>query len=87
MAKGLVNVFVEREAFAKQLGYQVCCFCAVDRPHAHPKKPAEYSDLSEFWTWLGYLKQPHLQCYLSWPDLGQSQSSIKSLTFWSRLIE
>ncbi len=79
-----VAFFVERERHARALGLSLCAFCSVDRAADDPRKPAEYVGNDVFWTRRGYQPQPQMQAHLSWPDIGEAQSSNKPLTFWLR---
>lgn len=77
--------FDEREAHARSYGtYTTACFFAVARPADHPQKPADYRSNEAFWTGRGYRQHPELQAQLSWPDLGATASSAKSLICWMK---
>lgn len=76
--------FDEREAHARQLGYDQCCFCAVDRPLDHPSRPANARSNDGFWQRRGYRRQQDLRCRFAWLDLGQAHPDDKTLTFWTR---
>lgn len=78
--------FDEREAHARELGgFDYSCFCAVNRPDTHPRRPADYRPLNDFWTARGYRRHPELVMSLGWKDLDDAQGeSIKSLTYWIR---
>jgi len=80
---GLGHRFFDvREAHAASFGaYQLTCFCAVDRPAGHPLRPAGYRLLDAFWTKRGYLQEPGLQTTFSWPDLGETVSTPKTMIF------
>ncbi len=79
-----VAFFAEREAHARGLGLSLCAFCAVDRDADDPRRPAGYAGNDAFWSKRGYRQQPQLRSTFSWPDIGQSQHSDKSMTFWMR---
>ena len=80
---GLGHRFFDvREAHAASFGaYQLTCFCAVDRPVDHPLRPAGYRPLDTFWTKRGYRLEPGLQTTFSWPDLGETVSTPKTMNF------
>ncbi|MBL7803184.1 MAG: GNAT family N-acetyltransferase [Saprospiraceae bacterium] len=79
--------FDEREAHAAQFGgYVWTCFCAVVRPDDHPLRPDGYRPLDAFWESRGYIKEPRLQSRFSWPDLGESVSTEKTMVYWLRSI-
>jgi len=74
--------FDEREAFAKDNGFQITTFCSVDRGENHPLKPIDYRPNDIFWTKRGYSQQPDLVCEMSWLDIGETESTQKPLRFW-----
>lgn len=79
--------FDEREAHVQSFGtYKYMAFCAVNREENHPLKPADYRPNDAFWTKRGYRKNPDLVCSMSWPDIGQTAVTTKSLTFWMKAI-
>ncbi|MGE3675680.1 MAG: GNAT family N-acetyltransferase [Polyangiaceae bacterium] len=77
-----VKFFELREAHARSLGLSRATFCAVDRPVDHPLRPAGYVPNDRFWQHRGYRKVPELQARFSWPDIGDSESTSKTMTFW-----
>lgn len=79
-----VKFFELREAHARSLGLATCAFCAVDRRDDDPRKPAGYVPNDAFWMHRGYRKTPQLQATMHWPDIGETASSAKSMTFWTR---
>lgn len=84
--RGLGRRFFDvREAHAASFGaYRFTCFCAVERPAGHPLRPAEYRPLDAFWTRRGYRRDPALRSVFSWPDLGETVSSPKTMIYWIR---
>jgi hypothetical protein len=75
--------FDEREAHVVGLGgYNLMCFCAVDRPPDHPLQPADYQPLDGFWTKRGYRKNPALQSSFFWQDIGAPATTGKKMIFW-----
>ena len=83
--RGLGKRFFElREAHARKLGLKWTAFCAVDRPEDHPLRPAGYRPLDAFWTSQGYVKQPHMQATFVWQEIGETEESPKTLTFWMK---
>ncbi len=79
-----VKFFELREAHARGLGLSVCAFCAVDRPEEHPRRPPEYIPNDAFWTRRGYRRAPEIVTRFSWPDIGETVSTPKPMTFWLR---
>ncbi|MBV8063137.1 MAG: GNAT family N-acetyltransferase, partial [Nevskia sp.] len=83
--RGLGVMFFElREAHARSLGLSACAFCAVDRPDEDPRRPPEYVPNDAFWTRRGYRKLPELVTHYAWPDIGETVSTPKPMTFWMR---
>lgn len=83
---GLGHRFFDvREAHAASFGtYQLTCFCAVERPSDHPLRPPGYRPLDEFWIKRGYRKESALHTVFSWPDLGETVSTPKTMIYWTR---
>lgn len=78
-----VRFFVEREAHARRLGhFDWCAFCAVERPFDHPRRPAGYRPLNEFWARRGFRHHPELRTEYRWQDLDESAESAKPMSFW-----
>ena len=75
--------FEEREAHARGLGrFEIACFCAVQRPADHPRRPAGYAPLDALWNRQGFVRHPELQTTFSWRDLDEDQASPKPMVFW-----
>lgn len=82
-----VRFFVEREAHARALGgFDLACFCAVDRPADHPRRPADHTPLDRFWEKRGYRRHPELRAAFSWQDLDEAGESAKPMTFWLKRL-
>ncbi|MDO9169535.1 MAG: GNAT family N-acetyltransferase [Methylobacter sp.] len=78
-----VKFFEQREAHAEQLGgFKHICFCCVERPADHPRRPADYVPLDQFWNKRGYVKHPELNTIYSWKDLDDVDETPKPMTFW-----
>jgi GNAT superfamily N-acetyltransferase len=78
-----VRFFDEREAHARSLGrFDFTCFCSVQRPADHPRRPPEYVPLDRFWTKRGYTKRPELTTEIIWKDLDDATETPKPMTFW-----
>lgn len=78
-----VRFFDEREAHAQALGgFKHICFCCVERPKDHPRRPAEYVPLDQFWNKRGYVKHPELHTSYVWKDLDDADETPKPMTFW-----
>lgn len=79
-----VKFFELREAHARALGLSTCAFCAVQRNDDDPRRPSDYVPNDAFWLKRAYRKQSNLHTTLSWPDIGETTSSEKPMTFWTR---
>ncbi|PYB70008.1 GNAT family N-acetyltransferase [Rhizobium wuzhouense] len=79
-----VAFFEGRETQATKLGLRYATFCAVERPHDHPRRPADYVPLDSFWHKRGYTHHPELRTTFTWRDLDASVESPKPLSFWIR---
>lgn len=71
-----------REAHARTLGFGKCCFCAVQRPDAHPARPADYRPLDTFWRGRGYAPLEGVVAEFAWKDVGEAVQTPKPLQFW-----
>ncbi len=86
-ARGLgVRFFEERERRGRELGYEVASFCAVQRSADHPRRPAGYVPLDDFWKKRGYTQRPELVAQLPWQDLDEAAESPKTMTFWTKQL-
>lgn len=80
--------FEEREGHARALRrFDLCAFCAVDRPENHPRRPADYASLEQIWTRYGYVKHPELVTTFTWKDLDDEQESPKEMVFWLKSLK
>lgn len=74
--------FSAREQAGRELGYRKFCFCAVERSHHHPQRPADYQELGDFWAGKGFKKHDHLQVSFAWKEVGEEFESQKPMRFW-----
>ena len=82
-----VRFFEEREAYARRLGrFDLCAFCAVERPADHPLRPADYVPLDDFWSRRGYVHRPDLRTTFSWKDVGEAEETEKPMSFWLKKV-
>jgi hypothetical protein len=82
-----VGFFKEREAAAlahPEIRY--ASFCAVVRPVDHPRRPAGYVPLNEFWQRRGYRMVDGLIGQLTWRDLDETEPSAKPMQFWIKAL-
>lgn len=81
--RGLGHAFFDgREARARDLGYAVTAFCAVQRPDDHPRRPAGYRPHDAFWRKRGYAPRPDMIASFSWQDLDEAAESAKPMMVW-----
>jgi len=82
-----VRFFQAREDHARaQGGFTHAVFCAVERPVDHPRRPADYQPLDDFWRRRGYAPLPGARCTFSWRDLDEEAQSPKPMAFWGRAL-
>lgn len=75
--------FDEREKHVRSFGrFKYMCFCAVQRPADHPDRTSDYQPLDVFWKKRGYKPIQELITTFSWPDIGETESTVKSMLFW-----
>ncbi|MEE4187076.1 MAG: GNAT family N-acetyltransferase [Roseobacter sp.] len=75
-----------REAAARQMGFAISAFCAVERPADHPARPADYRPLDSFWHARGYRPVPGAMAGFDWKDLGAAKETCKQLQFWAMTL-
>jgi len=78
--------FDEREAHARALGFRLAAFCAVERAHDDPRRPADYRPNDAFWRKRGYDMQRDMVCRLSWKEPGNDVPNEHLLRFWLRTL-
>lgn len=82
-----VRFFEEREAYARELDrFELTAFCAVERPANHPRRPAGYVPLDQFWARRGYSKHPELTTHFSWQELDETTETPKPMVFWLKRL-
>ena len=83
--RGLGHAFFDgREARARELGFPITAFCAVQRPPDHPRRPADYRPHDAFWRKRGYSPRPAMIATFSWRDLDDAEATAKPMRVWSR---
>jgi len=87
--RGLGNrFFEEREAHARSLArFDIACFCAIERPADHPRRPADHAPLDAFWNRRGFVKHPELRTRFSWRELGEDGKPPKPMVFWLKRLD
>ncbi len=79
--------FAEREAHVRELGrFDIVCFCAVERPVDHPRRPLNYRPLDDLWNRQGFIRHPELRTTFSWRDLDETTESPKPMVFWLKRL-
>ncbi len=78
--------FDGREAQARRHGASLAAFCAVQRPADHPRRPAGYRPLDDFWRKRGYRPEPGMTTTFTWQDLDETAQSAKPMQFWLRRL-
>ncbi len=79
--------FTMREAHVRAVSNcDVTCFCTIQRPLAHPARPADARPLDGFWRKLGYAPVPDLRCTMTWREIGGTADSDLSLLFWAKML-
>ncbi|MEZ6000447.1 MAG: GNAT family N-acetyltransferase [Hyphomonas sp.] len=82
---GIGHAFFDtREAHAIARGYERACFCAVERPAGHPRRPANYSPLDAFWQARGYQKLPGVTAHFTWPETAGGPEIDHPMAYWLR---
>ncbi|MDB2705115.1 GNAT family N-acetyltransferase [Pseudomonadota bacterium] len=82
-----ITFFEHREAHAQGIGgFDYACFCGVQRPDEHPRRPSDYVPLDNFWRKRGYEKHSELNTTFSWKELGETEESPKPMTFWIKKL-
>lgn len=80
--------FAEREAHVRELGrFDIVCFCAVERPVDHPRRPVNYRPLDDLWNRQGFVRHPELRTTFSWRDLEETTESPKPMVFWLKRLD
>jgi GNAT superfamily N-acetyltransferase len=81
--RGIGHAFFDgREAAAREFGFRIATFCAVERPDNHPRKPQGYVPHDAFWTKRGYTKRPDIVSEFAWLDIDQAHETTKRMLFW-----
>ena len=78
-----VAFFKAREAAAREAGFARTCFCAVERPPDHPRRPDGHVPLDGFWRRRGYAPLG-LTARYAWRDVGEAAETDKPMRFWGR---
>jgi GNAT superfamily N-acetyltransferase len=80
--------FAERETHVRGLErFDIICFCAVERPANHPRRPPDYRPLDGLWTRQGFVRHPELRAIFSWRDLDEATESPKPMRFWLKRLD
>ncbi|HET6406455.1 MAG TPA: GNAT family N-acetyltransferase [Chthoniobacteraceae bacterium] len=75
--------FDERESHAREHGFSMTTFCAVQRDPEHPMRPENYRENDTFWKKRGYKRTSELAAELNWEQIDQpGTESCNRLIFW-----
>lgn len=80
------KLFAEREAAAKEQGYKITAFCAVERELNHPRRPKDWKPLDSYWERMGYHKHPELKAYYTWKEIDEEIETPKPMMFWLKTL-
>lgn len=80
------SFFDQREQHARNKGYKLACFCAIERPADHPKKPASYRDHTVFWHKRGYRKLNDISTSFAWPETRDGPEISHPMAYWLRKL-
>lgn len=78
--------FEERERWARELGFAVATFCAVERPADHPQRPASYRPPGALWRRHGFERRPDIVGTFAWRDVGDTEETAKPMVFWVKSL-
>lgn len=78
--------FDERERRARELGFTVATFWAVERPADHPLRPPGYQPAGALWRRHGYERRPDLVGTFAWRDIGDAEETAKPMVFWVKSL-
>jgi GNAT superfamily N-acetyltransferase len=82
-----VAFFAQREAHARAVSHaRFACFCAVERPADHPRRPAGAVPLDAFWRKRGYTHDPDLACTMNWKQVDSTEKIANRLSFWTKAL-
>ncbi len=85
---GIGRQFMQlREAHARRHGFKFMTFCAVNRPDDHPRRPADYRPLHDFWLQCGFAPVDKFQLEFDWRDIDEETSSAKPMNVWMKTLE
>jgi GNAT superfamily N-acetyltransferase len=78
--------FEERERQARELGFAVATFCAVDRPADHPRRPPGYRPPGALWRRHGFERRGDIVGEFAWRDVGDAEETAKPMVFWIKRL-
>jgi GNAT superfamily N-acetyltransferase len=82
------RIYRERERLAREWGYKHLCLAVVQRPEAHPLRPADYKSPERIWVRDGFVKTT-IEIAFSWPTIlapGKVEDRENPMTFWMRRL-
>ena len=81
------SFFQLREQRARELGYKMSCFCAIDRDSAHPDRPINAVELAPVWRHFGYTPLENVKMSFTWKDINEEKESKKTLSVWFKDLD
>src|SRR5690349_4451071 len=79
--------FVLREAHIRAVSIcDFACFCAIERPDDHPRRPAAAAPLDAFWRRRDYAPVPDFRCTMRWKEIDQAAESEMILQIWIKSL-
>jgi GNAT superfamily N-acetyltransferase len=78
--------FEERERRARELGFAIAAFCAVERPADHPLRPPGYQPPGALWRRHGFERRADIVGTFAWRDVGNADETAKPMVFWIKSL-
>ena len=79
--------FALREAHIRAVSAcDFACFCAIERPEDHPRRPPAAASLDTFWRRRGYAPVPGFHCTMRWKEIGRAIESDFKMQIWIKSL-
>lgn len=78
--------FALRERQARERGFAVATFCAVERPADHPRRPPGYVAPGPLWRRHGFERRSDIVGTFAWRDVGEAADTAKPMVFWIKQL-
>ena len=79
-----VRFFEEREAAAREQGFERTCFCAIARDADHPRRPQGATSLESFWRKRGYAPLEGVVASFAWKEVARNGEVDHKMRFWAK---